>query len=178
MFFGSTLTYIRHFHYIVSRHISVSKFYFMISKYLQKKIKPYDPTKVKTIEDALHELQGCSFQGRNLGQALEVMADMVKAPNCLKVLTLSGALIPAGMEKVLNMGIELGVFNAIVTTGANIIHSIVNCFDQDPAHQYHYQGHPQVQDEDLHKHRINRIYDTFLPEKGYIDAEDGLLKIL
>ncbi len=69
--------------------------------YLQHKIEPFDPSKVRTVEEALTELEGCSFQGRNLGTALEVLTNMVNAPNCSRVLTLAGALIPAGMEELI-----------------------------------------------------------------------------
>ncbi|MHA1612052.1 MAG: deoxyhypusine synthase family protein [Promethearchaeota archaeon] len=146
--------------------------------YLHTKIQPYDPTKITTVEDALKALQGCSFQGRNLGMVLEVLSKMVKTPNCLKVLTLSGALVPAGMEEIINQGIEHGIFDVIVTTGANLIHSIVNVFDPHPEQQGHYVGSEKVDDQDLYHHRINRIYDTFLPEDGYQHAESELLQII
>ena len=146
--------------------------------YLHVKIQPYDPTKITTVEDALIALQSCSFQGRNLGNALEVLSKMVNAPNCLKVLTLSGALVPAGMEEIIIQGIEHGIYNVIVTTGANLIHSIVNVFDPQPERQGHYVGSEQVDDGDLFHHRINRIFDTFLPEDGYLYAEQELLKII
>ncbi|WP_457559587.1 deoxyhypusine synthase family protein [Candidatus Harpocratesius sp.] len=146
--------------------------------FLHKKIHPYNPNSVKSVEDALVNLQTCSFQGRNLGNALEVLTKMTKTQNCLKVLTLAGAMIPAGMEEIINQGIELGVFNAIVTTGANLIHSIVNVFDPEPMHQGHFIGSEFVNDHELYTHRINRIYDTFLPESGYALAEDGLLEII
>lgn len=144
--------------------------------YLSKKISPYDPSKVKTLEDALMQLQGCSFQGRTFGNSLEVLTNMVTEKKCLRVLTLAGALIPAGMEEVICQAIERKVINAIVSTGANIIHSILNAFDKD--HQAHYMGTQYVDDKELYKYRINRIYDTYLPEQGYINAEDGLKKIL
>ncbi len=150
----------------------------MVDKYLNEKIQPYNPAKVQTVEDALVELQKCSFQGRNLGRALEVLTNMVNNQGCLKVLTLAGALVPAGMEKVITSGIKHGIFDAIVTTGANISHSVVNCYSQDGSYQEHYLGHPEVDDDDLYQHRINRIYDTFLPEAGYHEAEKGLLAIL
>lgn len=150
----------------------------MAEKYLKERIHPYDPEKIHSVEEALIELQGCSFQGRNLGRALEVLTNMVQKPKCFKVLTLSGALVPAGMEKVINAAIKHGIVDAIVTTGANLIHSIVNCFSSDPTHQWHFMGHPEVDDEELFEYRINRIYDTFLPEDGYHDAEEGLLALL
>ncbi|MHA1584275.1 MAG: deoxyhypusine synthase family protein [Promethearchaeota archaeon] len=146
-------------------------------KYLGKKIEPYDPSKVNTVEDALIALQGCSFQGRNLGNALEVMTKMAQDEDCLRVLTLAGAMIPAGMEEIICQGIERGIFGAIVSTGANIIHSIVNSFETS-THQSHYLGIPDVNDANLHIHRINRIYDTYLPEEEYEHAEDELFGII
>ena len=144
--------------------------------YLQKKIHPYDPTKVETMEDALVALQECSFQGRNLGTALEVITKMVSTPNCLRVLTISGAMIPAGMEEVICQCIERGVVGAIVSTGANLTHSIVNA--TDPSHQAHYVGSANVDDDHMYKVGINRIYDTFLPNEGFRNADDELFALL
>lgn len=145
--------------------------------YLQKKITPYDPSKVKTVEDALMALEECSFQGRNLGIALEVLTNMIKADNCLRVLTLSGAMIPAGMEEVICQAIERKIIGAITTTGANIIHSIVNHANSD-GHQSHFMGTDKVDDEELFKYRINRIYDTYLPEEYYRNVADVLYTLL
>jgi deoxyhypusine synthase len=146
-------------------------------EYLQKKINPYDPSKVKTVEDALMALEGCSFQGRNLGIALEVLTNMINAPNCLRVLTMSGAMIPAGMEELICQAIERKIIGAITTTGANIIHSIVNHGNLD-GHQSHYVGTDKVDDSKLFKLRINRIYDTYLPEEYYRNAADVLYTLL
>lgn len=146
--------------------------------YLKSRIKPFNPQKTKTVEDALVALQSCSFQGRNLGRALEVLTNMVKEPDCLKVLTLAGAMIPAGMEEIINQAIEHKIVDAIVSTGANLIHSIVNVYDPEQEHQGHFIGSENVNDSELFEHRINRIYDTFLPEDGYALAEKGLLEII
>lgn len=145
---------------------------------LKSKVQPFNPKKVKTVQDAFEALSKLSFQGRNLGNALDVLIQMVEEESCLKVLTLSGAMIPAGMEEIVCQLIEHHIIDVIVTTGANIIHSIVNSFDPSPEHQGHYIGSEGVDDTELYKHRINRIYDTFLPEEGYGYAEDGLLKII
>jgi deoxyhypusine synthase len=144
--------------------------------YLQRKIEPFNPSHVRTVEDALTELQGCSYQGRNLGTALEVITNMIQAPHCLRVLTLAGALIPAGMEELICQAIERKVIGAIVSTGANITHSIVNAADEES--QAHYLGTDKVDDEELYKLHLNRIYDTYLPELAYWKAKEffrGLL---
>ncbi|NMC08067.1 MAG: deoxyhypusine synthase family protein [Candidatus Lokiarchaeota archaeon] len=147
-----------------------------MEKYLVKKIQPFDPSKARTVEDVLVGLQGCSFQGRNLGQALEVLTNMVKE-KCFRVLTLAGAMIPAGMEEIICQLIEKKIIHAVVSTGANIIHSIINVLEPKD-HMVHYIGSPHVDDRELNKYAIDRVYDTFLREPDYWVAEDFILEKL
>ena len=144
--------------------------------YLHEKIKNFDPNEIETVENALNALKLCSFQGRNLGKALEILTEMVSVPRCFKVLSLSGAMVPAGMEEIICQGIENNVFDAIVTTGANIVHSIVNSYD--PSNQAHYVGSKNSNDKELYDLSINRIYDTYLPEQHYKNAEESLLQLI
>lgn len=147
------------------------------ASFLQKKINPYDPSKIHSVEEAMMALQECSFQGRNLGIGLEVLTNMVNKPKCLRVLCLSGAMIPAGMEELICQAIERKVIGAIVSTGANITHSIVNSADEEN-HQAHYVGSEKVKDDELYKLQINRIYDTYLPESAYYNSRMFLMKYI
>jgi len=146
-----------------------------MEKYLKKKIQPFDPSKAKTVEDVLVGLQSCSFQGRNLGQALEILTSMVEDKSCFRVLTLAGAMVPAGMEELICQLIERKIIHAIVSTGANITHSVLNALDEEDR-QVHYIGSPDVDDRDLYEHQIDRVYDTFLHEPSYWKAEDFILE--
>lgn len=146
----------------------------MNDKYLNKKVEAFDPIKIQTVEDALSALKKCGFQGRNLGEALDILEKIEKDPLCLKVLTLSGALTPAGMGKVISVLIERKMIDIIVTTGAIITHDLANAFTNEA----HFQGSENVDDDDLYRHRINRIYDVFLPEKNYLLTETKLHEIL
>ncbi|MHA1719873.1 MAG: deoxyhypusine synthase family protein [Promethearchaeota archaeon] len=145
-------------------------------EYLNKKIENFNPNSVETVEDALTALKSCSFQGRNLGKALDILTEMVNIPKCFKVLSLSGAMIPAGMEKIICQANERGVFDAIVTTGANITHSIVNNYET--SNQAHYIGSKDADDKELYNLSINRIYDTYIPEDHYKSAENQLLELI
>ncbi len=142
--------------------------------YLLKKIQPLDVKRVSNIDDLLSALRYCGFQGRNLGQALDILEKMVTNQECLTVLTLSGAMVPAGMGELICVLMEYKLIDVLVTTGANIIHDIVDIF----AHQGHYIGSPFVDDNELFEYRINRIYDVFLPEENYQSAEEALFKII
>jgi deoxyhypusine synthase len=142
--------------------------------YLLKKVQPFDVKKVKNIDDLLSALRYCGFQGRNLGQALDILEKMVNNHECLTVLTLSGAMVPAGMGDLICVLLENKLIDVLVTTGANIIHDIVDVF----ANKGHYIGSSFVDDNELFEYRINRIYDVFLPEENYQSAEEALFKII
>jgi len=143
-------------------------------EYLIDKITPFNVRKVKKVEDLLISLKKCGFQGRNLGKALDILYKMVSDDNILTVLALSGAMVPAGMGDLICVLIENKLIDVLVTTGANTIHDLVDVVTDVG----HYIGSSSVDDNELFKARINRIYDTFLPEDNYKQAEEILLKII
>ncbi|MFX0025947.1 MAG: deoxyhypusine synthase family protein [Candidatus Hermodarchaeota archaeon] len=142
--------------------------------YLIRKISPFDINSIKKIDDVLKSLKLCGFQGRNLGIAADILYEMFNDESCLTILTLSGAMVPAGMGYLICELIENNLIDVIISTGANITHDFIDSI----LNGGHYQGIDDLDDEDLFKHRINRIYDVFLPEDNYDIAEKELLKIL
>ncbi len=141
---------------------------------LSTKIKPFDPKEVKNIDALLSALKFCGFQGRNLGKALDLLEKMIVEEDCLTVLTLSGAMVPAGMGELICILLEYHFIDVLVTTGANIIHDLVDVTTDIG----HFKGSSDVDDNQLFKFRINRIYDVFLPEENYEHAEIILLGII
>ena len=93
---------------------------------------------------------------------------MHRDEGCGIVLCLAGAMIPAGMGLVVERLIERGVVQAVVTTGANVSHDMVNAARDGHGH---FLGSPDADDDELYQARINRIYDTNLPEDNYHAAE-------
>ncbi|MFW9827028.1 MAG: deoxyhypusine synthase family protein [Candidatus Thorarchaeota archaeon] len=142
--------------------------------YLIKKVQPFDVKKIKNVEQILTSLKECGFQGRNLGLALDILEKMMTNKDCLTVLTLSGALVPAGMGKIITELIEYKLIDVLISTGANITHDLVDA----ASNIGHYLGSLNVDDDELFKHRINRIYDVFLPEDNYEKADHELLRII
>ena len=142
--------------------------------YLIKKVKPFDAKKVKNVNDLLIGLKTCGFQGRNLGIALDILYKMVSDKNILTVLTLSGALVPAGMGELITLLMEYDLIDVLVSTGANMTHDLVDA----ACNIGHFVGSPNVDDDELFKFRINRIYDIFLPEDNYSIADKKLFGII
>jgi len=99
---------------------------------------------------------------------------MVTDEDCLTILTLSGALVPAGMCDLICVLMEHELIDVQINTGAVIIHDLVEVFSDVS----HYVGTPNVDDNDLFNKRIYRIYNTFLPEDNYKNAQNNIFEII
>ena len=99
---------------------------------------------------------------------------MARDGGCRKVLTLAGALVPAGMGEVLMQLVESGAVDAIVSTGANVTHDFVNSV----VNQGHYLGSEVEDDDALRQERTNRIFDVYIPEDHYETGEEFLAELL
>lgn len=105
-------------------------------------------------------MKGTAFQARNLSRAADIYHQMLNDSQCGVILCLAGSLISAGLKKVILDMIENNMVDMIVSTGANIV-------DQDFFEGLgfkHYQGSPLLEDTELQKLAIDRIYDTLIDE--------------
>ncbi len=127
-----------------------------------------------TVDELLVRMKdGCGFTGKRLGQAAELLYDMYKDRNCTVFLGLAGALIPGGMRNVIGSLIDTGIVDAIVTTGANITHDIIESIEPS-----HFHGTVEKDDKKLHEEDMSRIYDTLMPQKAFSNFEERIQEIL
>jgi len=104
-----------------------------------------------------------AYNGRKLKEACQLFTDKMLAPDTTVVLSLSGALTPAGLgASCIVPLIRAGFVDWIVSTGANLYHDLHFAFDC-PLHA----GSHEANDEELRNNDIVRIYDIFL---GYTDC--------
>jgi deoxyhypusine synthase len=117
-------------------------------------------------------LAGSSYQGRELGRALHVFDRMLETKTVI-ILALAGAMIPAGMRGLIVDLLEQRMIDGIVSTGANVIHDIVETMGQP-----HYAiDATTANDSELGALKLNRVYDTIMPEDGFVKAEHLLLDL-
>jgi len=114
------------------------------------------------VADLLDGMSRTGFQGRKLGESFHIWQRMLEDPDCIILLGLSGAMIPAGMQQCLMTLAERHYIDAIVSTGANIFHDLCEHFGI-----FHYQGYPHVDDCELFRQGIDRIYDVFAYEEEF-----------
>ena len=87
-------------------------------------------------------------------------------------LGLSGALIAGGLRKVIRDLVEAGFVDVIVSTGAIVYQDVYQ------AQGYkHYMGTPKADDAVLHDLYIDRIYDAYVDEVGFVKTDDVIAEI-
>jgi deoxyhypusine synthase len=117
-------------------------------------IKQHD---VRPLVDAMADM---AFQARNLGRAARIYDRMLADTECSVIVCLAGSLCSAGLKDVFVDLIEHRMADAIVSTGANIV-------DQDFFEALgfrHWRGEIRVDDDQLRRLAIDRIYDTYIDE--------------
>lgn len=133
-----------------------------------------DLSKCKTVDDLVSAMGNTSFGGREVGEAADVLEMMVRDKKCFKVLTLSGAMTIAKMGLVVCDMIDLGMVNAVVSTGALITHGFVETVG---GRHFKYKS-GTMDDKQLYHKGYNRVYDTLELEKNLDDTEKVVEAVL
>lgn len=109
----------------------------------------------------IEEFENTAFQAKNLANAAKIYDKMLADKNCAIILCLAGSLFSAGLKKIVYDMVNNNMVDVVVSTGAIMI-------DQDFFEALgfkHYQGTPLVNDDELMKKGIDRIYDTYIDEE-------------
>src|SRR3990170_5912620 len=104
--------------------------------YFVKRLDPIE-VKPKTISQLLAEMANTGFQGKKLGQVVDVWEDMLKDKDVTIIMGYAGSMSTTGQWKIIKWLIENRFIDALVSTGANISEDIQDAM----AHGY-WQGSP------------------------------------
>ena len=108
-----------------------------------------------------------------MGIAADVLHEMFSDPSYTNFLTIAGPIVPAGFRLVIGDMIDRGFLGAIVTTGANLTHDVVEAMGNR-----HYQGTFNVDDRRLIKQGYNRIADIFVKEESFERLDKKIRRLL
>jgi len=117
--------------------------------------------KVRSFRDLLRAMSRTAFSGRQLGEAFEILMEMVRNPSCRVVFTVSGAMTVAKQGRIVCDMIDRGMVSAVVATGALIAHGLTESIGL-----VHYRYDPDSSDTTLFEQGYNRIYDTLEMESN------------
>ncbi|MFC1477725.1 deoxyhypusine synthase [candidate division KSB1 bacterium] len=132
-----------------------------------KKYKRLQPKRVSSDVHNLIDTAFLAFNSARLREACEVFTCKYAPPEVTIGVSLAGALTPAGLGvSCLNPLMEAGLVDWIVSTGANLYHDLHFALGQEL-----YIGNPKVDDRDLKKKGIVRIYDIFFNYDVLFEAD-------
>lgn len=122
------------------------------------------------IGDLVDVFEGSGFNGRKLGEAAKLYAQMIQEDATI-CLTVSGAMTPVGFGGIIKTLIERGFVDWIITTGANVYHEDHFAWGLPVK-----QGSFHVDDMKLYENEIVRIRDVFIKFYETLEAEDQIIQ--
>ncbi len=140
--------------------------------YLKQTIEHIDITKFDATP-IIESYKKMSFTARDLARAAEIYVRMLKDKKCVIFLSLAGSTSAGGCMNLYADLIRYNMIDAVIATGA----SIVDMDFFEALGFKHYQGTPQVDDRELRRLYIDRIYDTFIDEEQLQVCDQTIYKI-
>jgi deoxyhypusine synthase len=133
-----------------------------------------DPTKTKDLQSFLTSMEKVGVLGAGrLGRAAEIIQRMFGDSEYFTFLSMSGPMVPGGLRKVVSQLVESGKIDAIVTSGANIVHDLVEAYGGA-----HYRVPTGKDDYELRKAGMGRIADIYVKEEDFEKFEKGIYVFL
>lgn len=106
-----------------------------------------------------------AFNGGRLAEGCDLFGRMIDSGATI-ALTVTGAMAPAGMGGAIQAMIEAGFVDLVIATGANLYHDLHFALKLPVV-----QGHFAVDDRELYRAGIERIYDVFITEDSLLDTD-------
>lgn len=138
-----------------------------------KKVSPMQIDGAMTADGIIHEYKKAGVLGAgSLAKAADIFEEMVQKKAVI-FLGVSGPLVPAGMRGIITDLINSGYVGAVVTSGANVVHDII-----ESKKGVHYIGDFRTDDKELLKKKMGRIGNIFTRERDFENFEDYIQEIL
>ena len=127
-----------------------------------------------SVDQLVRELSRAgAYNGGALARAVDLCEVMFRDEDMVRFFGLAGAMVPAGMGRIVSDLIENEYIDVLVTTGANLTHDIIEAIGCR-----HYHGTSSCSDVELRHEEINRIYDVYLPNEAFCRFEEFMQESL
>src|SRR5438067_12151301 len=135
------------------------------SKYLTTPTRPVQVDRERSVAGLLEKMESTGFGGRQLAEAHRIWLDML-GDNTTIIVSGSGALIPAGMRRLLAYVIKNRFVDVLVLSGSLLFHDL-----HETLGRHHFQAHPNMTAAELEVAKINRMWDLLASEEAYHEPE-------
>ena len=129
-----------------------------------------------SVADLIEQYGRAGIGAAELHEAVDVYAEMLGDPEVTNFFGLAGAMVPAGMRRIVADLIRDGHVDALVTTGANLTHDAIEAVGGKHHHGRDLQPGKSMRehDEQLRDEQVDRIYNVYLPQEHFTLFEEHL----
>lgn len=129
-----------------------------------------------TVGELVEQYGAAGIGAAELNEAADVFADMLADDDCTVFLSLAGAMVPAGMRRIVADLIRDGHVDALITTGANLTHDSIEAIGGSHHHGRDHNPDKSLRehDEQLRDEEVDRIYNVYLPQEHFASFESHL----
>lgn len=139
-------------------------------------MKKVDQMSVKPgmgVDELVGEYKNAGVLGAgNLARACDIYEEMIREETTI-FLGIAGPMVPSGLRTIIADLIKKGYVNAVVTSGANVVHDMIESFGG-----VHYAGSFHDNDKALRKEEMGRIGNVLTKISDYTTFEDRVQDIL
>jgi len=126
-----------------------------------------------TVSQLVDEMAECGILGAGrLARATDLLAEMLGNNEHTNFLSLAGPMVPGGLGKIIGLLIERGYIDAVVTSGANIVHDIIESLGYRGI-----KGSHKADDAALRAKGLGRAGDIYFEQKGFEALEKKAYEI-
>lgn len=107
-----------------------------------------------------------------LAKAVDILTEMFGDPDYTNFLSLAGPIVPGGLRNIIGLLIDRGYVNAIVASGANIVHDVIEAIGYKSI-----IGFSENDDVTLREQGMGRAGDIFFEQEGFTAFENTIYRI-
>ncbi|TFF86531.1 deoxyhypusine synthase [Candidatus Thorarchaeota archaeon] len=127
-----------------------------------------------SVADIMHQMKEVGVLGAGrMGRATDIVTRMLGDPDCFTYLSMSGPMVPGGLRLVISHLVREGWIDAIVTSGANIVHDLIEAYGGA-----HYRVPSGKSDQELRIGGMGRIADIFVKDEDFEKFESEIHSFL
>jgi deoxyhypusine synthase len=101
------------------------------------------------------------FSVKKVAIGVDIIERMIKEKNCIKFLSFPACICATGTRGIIKELIKRKLFDVIITTAGTLDHDLARVWKN------YYHGAFNVDDKQLHKQKINRLGNIFIPNECY-----------
>lgn len=125
-----------------------------------RKVEDMDVSKDTTLGELSKEYgKSGGFTSKKLADGISILGDILKCD--IRFLSFPAAMISTGTRGLIKEMARRKMFDIIITTCGTLDHDFARCFED------YYHGSFDADDSQLHKQKINRLGNIFIPNRSY-----------